>query len=775
MAEKITIAELDIDSKALATKNASLLKQISILKKQQAELRKSTTNLTGATDKQLKSYVNTDTELKKLNTSYAQNKTVLAEVTTGVKTLSQALNKEVKSVKDAQKNNSKLIKLRNQVNIKTKEGQKAITQINKKLDQNNKLIKQNSSAIEKQRLNIGNYASALDRVVPGLSRFIGGLQGTGTALKASTSSLKAFRIALIATGIGAIVIALVALVGAFASTQSGMDLVTKATDAMGAVLDVVIRRLVEFGGGLIKFFSGDFAEGIEEMGNAFKGAGAEIVQMVKSSNALSDATVKLEEAQNKFIVTNARLRTEMKEFNKIAEDTNKTLDERIEASKKAEEVDRRRTSIALSLAAEELRIAKARDAQGDSTREELAATFNLEAELFRIREENEERLTTQVNKTNILITQRTNLLKKATDDAIKELERVLQAIEKSEAKREKIAEDTDKRINEKIERGRDLLFREALNQTEEEGSSKLAIRLLTIGEEERLAKKQADDTIKDKILLERELKLIEDDFRRQREEAIALSDQEIFEARLDKIQERATEIGAILNGFAQNILIKSKQNADAEIRDINKVFEARFEAAGEDQGRVIRLEKEKEKEIRKVQDRQRATAKKIAIFEKTLAISQSIINTALAVTKTLTALPFPFSLPAALSVGLFGLAKTAVIASRPIPKFAKGTKRILGDGSETSDSVPALLSKNERVVDAKNNRKIGFDLSNDQLATAAQMYRSFRLNGGGGMGGQGIIDAIDKNTKVLRGKGTPHTSVHVSDGHRVINKLKYLT
>ena len=68
MGEKVTIAELDIDTAALATKNAELLGQITALKEGQKGLRKETDNLNDASNDQLKTYAKTDAELKKLNT-----------------------------------------------------------------------------------------------------------------------------------------------------------------------------------------------------------------------------------------------------------------------------------------------------------------------------------------------------------------------------------------------------------------------------------------------------------------------------------------------------------------------------------------------------------------------------------------------------------------------------------------------------------------------------------------------------------------------------------
>lgn len=55
--------------------------------------------------------------------------------------------------------------------------------------------------------------------------------------------------------------------------------------------------------------------------------------------------------------------------------------------------------------------------------------------------------------------------------------------------------------------------------------------------------------------------------------------------------------------------------------------------------------------------------------------------------------------------------------------FAEGTERVQGPGTETSDSVKTNLSKNERVVKASDNRKIGFDFPNDKLVDAVNLYK----------------------------------------------------
>jgi hypothetical protein len=95
---------------------------------------------------------------------------------------------------------------------------------------------------------------------------------------------------------------------------------------------------------------------------------------------------------------------------------------------------------------------------------------------------------------------------------------------------------------------------------------------------------------------------------------------------------------------------------------------------------------------------------KQAQADKQAAIAQAIINGALAITKLWVSPGFPAAIPLAAVVAVTTAAQVAIIAAQKIPKFAKGTEYVQGGGTETSDSVPAMLSRGERVIDAKTNK-----------------------------------------------------------------------
>ena len=70
---------------------------------------------------------------------------------------------------------------------------------------------------------------------------------------------------------------------------------------------------------------------------------------------------------------------------------------------------------------------------------------------------------------------------------------------------------------------------------------------------------------------------------------------------------------------------------------------------------------------------------------------------------------------------LTGLVKGAFsVAKSKLLQFAEGTEYVHGPGTETSDSIPAMLSRGERVLTASQNKQIN-GISNDNLVELAQI------------------------------------------------------
>ena len=101
------------------------------------------------------------------------------------------------------------------------------------------------------------------------------------------------------------------------------------------------------------------------------------------------------------------------------------------------------------------------------------------------------------------------------------------------------------------------------------------------------------------------------------------------------------------------------------------------------------------------------TFKAMFLAQQTMAIAQQIINTELAAGAT-TAQTGIFGLPAATAIRAIGYASVGLIAAQTIAGFSTGG-HVRGSGTETSDSIPAMLSVNEYVIKAKSVRSLGVD------------------------------------------------------------------
>jgi hypothetical protein len=136
-------------------------------------------------------------------------------------------------------------------------------------------------------------------------------------------------------------------------------------------------------------------------------------------------------------------------------------------------------------------------------------------------------------------------------------------------------------------------------------------------------------------------------------------------------------------------------------------LEAQLAAIQEERDTALRTIDLTEAQRLKIEERYRQQEKQIKeqAFkqQKQADVIQATINTALAISRALTGAPPPANFAMAAAAGVAGAAQVALIASQPLPRFAKGTEQFITDGTGTSDSGLAWLSNGERVVPASIN------------------------------------------------------------------------
>ncbi len=353
MAEKIVIAELDINVDALLKSSSEVKKSIDELKKAQAELKKQG-------DTSSEQYVQNASDLKVLNSAYNANIKVLAEATQATanqanqaELISLALQSEAQSIAEAREQNKLLTKIRNETNTSTDEGKKQLKLLNDKLDENNKYIKENADQFLKQKLNIGNYTESVKDALNATGLFGGKLgeaskvldlaktainplkndivntskgmkeatastEGLSVAQKAfavattlGTGAVRIFTVALAATGITLIIGAIALLIGYFKTLDPVVDKIEQLMAGLGATVRVVQQALA---GLLTLDFSG------------FSNLSGKINEATKSAIKLKQAQQDLADLQSSQEVANAKASQQYDEL--ILKSKNRTLTEK---------------------------------------------------------------------------------------------------------------------------------------------------------------------------------------------------------------------------------------------------------------------------------------------------------------------------------------------------------------------------------------------------------------------------------------------------------------
>lgn len=268
-----------------------------------------------------------------------------------------ALNMQVDSIAKAQEANRLMREaVRNLTDAEDENGDLR-KKLNAQIDENTSYIKRNSDAYVQQKMTVGGYREEIKHAFYELknggmtfknlgivsSQFAkilnSDLKAGWTAVtqggNAFVGVLKLVKTAIAATGIGALILLLGSLIAVFSKTQKGVELFGKAMASVGAFVDVIVDRLSALGDAIIKVFQGDFVGAANAAKQAVSGIGEEIVKETQMAWKLKEALISLEKQETMLNMKRAAGRAVIEEQKRIADDTTKSLNERIAASKKA--------------------------------------------------------------------------------------------------------------------------------------------------------------------------------------------------------------------------------------------------------------------------------------------------------------------------------------------------------------------------------------------------------------------------------------------------------
>ena len=170
----------------------------------------------------------------------------------------------------------------------------------------------------------------------------------------------------------------------------------------------------------------------------------------------------------------------------------------------------------------------------------------------------------------------------------------------------------------------------------------------------------------------------------------------------EAIKAISQDLYAALGDLVNAIFDAKIANIDYEIQQEDEKYARLIELAGNDQRQKDLLEKEAEKNRKKLEDEKRKEQRKQAIFNKALKVGEIGIATALGIMQAYAQLGPIGGTVAAVLIGVLGAVQTAAVLATPIPKYEKGTKNHKGGDALVGEVRPEVIiepGKKPYVVD----------------------------------------------------------------------------
>jgi len=677
----------------------------------------------------------------------------------------------------------------------------------------------------------------------------------------TVAGLKLLRLALIGTGIGAIVVLIGSLVAYLASTQEGIDKVNRVLTPMKEIFASLFGVVQDFGKGIFEAFRNP-KQLIKDLGNLLKenvinrfvalrniinkvlnfdfdGIGDDLLQAAtgvedvtqkvsdfaqETSNFFGEAIERgqqiqrlqeeIEKGQNNLIVNEARIKAEIKEQNKIAEDQTKTLSEREAAAKKSVDLSKELLEEQQNILDKEIEQLKLKQIANDTSREDEKELNELIARRYQFEEQALELQTTQTNKLNIIrqqaeskrqkeIDERLAKENEAFDERIKLLNQELELFIAQQGEKnltEKQQLDFAKEVSDrrqKIEKERydkgeisETKYQTRLLEIKKEFSDKVVDISLSIAEREREISQQKIETeVQNEIEKNNRLAEVEKEYQAKLLEQGVKSQQE-YNTRINEINEenrlKNLELEAERRQFEKELQIELENNEfEAKFeREKQRLERQRLQAVqeaerlGADVTKVndfyaqeqIKIEEAKffakanmalgnAEALANVLGKETALAKAVGLAKAGINLGQAISQA--------NTVPFPANILAIAKATATGVKAIRDITSvkKPNTNLNLATGGILDDpalpGTETSDSIPAQLSKGESVINAKSTKMFRPILSAINSAGGG-----VKFNRGGVAGLSTAFREINKNVEIDYKKLAIEVGQEVSKANR---------
>jgi hypothetical protein len=519
-------------------------------------------------------------------------------------------------------------------------------------------------AFQQMGINIKGVTNNIEKGAKALQMTTQAVGGTSKAVTGLSAVLRVLKVALISTGIGAIVVVLGTVIAYLTTTQKGLDAINKILIPLGTTLQRVLGIVQNVGAAFAKIFSGEAKQGWSDLKDTVAGIGDELSEAWKDGQRLVQIALELRQISLTIAASEGRFNRIIAEQREILQDVNKSDAERLKAGETAILAATNLNQLKQQELDLEIEKLKKQQDQNDTDAEGIKKLAELGAQ----KDQLEANLK---NETRRIQTAINSLQKKSADDAIKA-----------------VADERTARFEAFKERSMQLkMYAEIEAKLYKDGIESIQAFQLEFDKliEKRKTALNAEGVIF-KLFDEEEIEDIPDFINMLGE----LQSEEIRLAKetTEAIKGTYADRVAALKLALQQGLITEQQYGNRKKQLNEEIADATIAS------------------LKGVAKEGSAISRGLFLFEKAMAVRKAFLAITQGTAET-AKVGFPQNIPlligfAAQVAGLIGAIK-GVVAPEP-PKFARGVIGLRGAGTETSDSIPARLSKGESVMTAKATR-----------------------------------------------------------------------
>lgn len=692
------------------------------------------------------------------------------------------------SVEQLTAQNKQLIAARNKLAPTTKANRKAIETYNKKIEANNKIINKNRTATENQRASFGALPGPMGKaqgaiqgigrafkmllanpIVAVIAAIVGGLIALTKALKRSEEGQNAFNKAtavlrqIFETILDVLTKLAERIVKAFDDPKQAVrdlwqviknnlvnrvkgladmfvslgDVITNSMKLAGRAISNVFRRTnkdlsefkdnladasIELGKALIQTATGIDAD---KLGKELKKLGEEIKKDALARAEIADRQAKLDKQIRENLIEEARLRKEIAQLRiNVAKREEFSEAERLAFLDEAIKKEQTILENSLDIATKKRNIQRDLNALSASDKQDKEALARLEAAIF----QEEER---SLQGRRRLEMERTTLVKllrkeeeKSADEMVKRREAALQKLKELDEKAildsiDNLEKRKQKEIEfENAEFERQLENDQLLQEEREILEAEHKARLLEIDNNYKEARIENEREIMNTVLksvdeIGQSVGALKDE--RLQLQADLLKSTTKFAALEEKTEK---EKFAAFAGFASQLNALTMRNFQSELDAAAYFRDQQLAVVGDNVQAQQRIEEDYARKVAEIQRKQFND-------EKRKAITDTIINTAVAVVKALSTLNIPLSI----AVGIAGAAQTALIATKQFQpsSYASGGEMTLFGGEPHSKGGTHLFGTDGSHIEVERGES-AYVLKRDatsQIAALSAVNESF--------------------------------------------------